>query len=172
MAKRHQDLMARLDPVGMNRYRITEKDVEAVEKYLGLIQKRLKTLSTWQELVRYGGPYGTSILIHEIVEIRTLQTEGFEPLQVRTQATLRALLAQNIQAHVIALYEEHRYLQEVISRLYGQTFEVATLVKANRNDDRDLQEFLESDVGIFLLEEERVEEARLIIARLKGESIK
>ncbi len=167
MAKRHRDLLARLEPVGLNRYRITEKDVQTVEKYLRLIQAGLGA-SVWQELVRYGGPYGTSILIHEVVEIRSLKARGFKPLRLRTQP-LRKLLRQNIDAHVIALYEEHLYLQEVIGRLFGQKFEVGTLVKANSNDDRDLQLFLESDMGIYLLEENRVEAARQALARLKGE---
>jgi hypothetical protein len=46
---------------------------------------------------------------------------------------------------------------------------VATLVKANRSDEIDLQFFLESDVGVFLLEEDRISDARLVLARLKGE---
>lgn len=52
MAKRHRELLARLDPVGLNRYQITEKDIRTVEKYLAIIQYGLKTTSTWQELVR------------------------------------------------------------------------------------------------------------------------
>ena len=59
-----------------------------------------------------------------------------------------------------------------------KTFEVATLIKANRPDDaaiaarlpRDLQSFLESEVGIYLLEEHRDNEARQALARLKGET--
>jgi hypothetical protein len=50
-------------------------------------------------------------------------------------------LAENIDAHIIGVYEETLYLQEVIGRLFGQKFEVATLLKANRNDERDLQLF-------------------------------
>lgn len=167
MAKRHRELIARLDPLGLNRYQITENEVRTVEKYLSIIQRRLKGASTWQDIVRFGGTYGTSILIHEIVEIRILETRGLNPLR-QSERKLRRLLGQHIDAHVIALYEEHRYLQEVISRLYGQSFEVATLVKANSNDERDLQRFLESEVGVFLLEEERVDAARQMLARLKG----
>ena len=168
MAKRHRNLLARLEPVGLNRYQITETDVQTVEKYLGIIQRKLTITSTWQELVQYGGPYGTSILIHEIVEIRLLKVKGLEPLRQQTEA-LQRMLAQNIEAHIIATYEEHLYLQEAVSRFLGQKFEVATLIKANRPDEVDLQLFLESDVGIYLLEEQRVNEARRVLARLKGE---
>lgn len=38
--------------------------VQTVEKYLGIIQQDLGA-STWQDIIHYGGPYGTSILIHE-----------------------------------------------------------------------------------------------------------
>ena len=70
---------------------------------------------------------------------------------------------------MIGLYEEHVYLQEAISRVLGEHFEVATLVQANCNE-RDLEFFLESEVGIFLLEgEQRLEAAKQILAGLKGE---
>ena len=62
----------------------------------------------------------------------------------------------------------HRYLQEVINRLYGQTFEVATLVGANCIHS-DLECFLESDIGVFIVEDDRINEASQILTRLKGE---
>jgi hypothetical protein len=167
LAKRHREILGRLDPIGLNRYQITEEDVQTVEQYLRIIQAGLVGETTWQEMIRYGGAYGTSILIHEIVEIRALKAKGLQPLHQKTRA-LRQLLAQHIDAHSLALYEEHRYLQEVISRLYGETFEVATLLKANRNDEVDLQLFLESAIGVFLLEEHRLGEAQMQLAKLKG----
>lgn len=170
MAKRHRELLARLEPVGLNRYQITEADVRTVERYLRILQAKFKEISVWHEMLRYGGPYGTSILIHEVVEIRELEARGLRPLKQPDRPDLVRLLEENIDAHVMALYEEHRYLQEVINRLYGQTFEVATLVKANSNDDRDSQLLLESDIGIYLLEEARIEAARQVLNRLKGEA--
>lgn len=140
MAKRHRDLLARLEPLGLNRYQITEADMQRVEKYLDIIQRNLQDVSTWQDLVHYVGPYGTSILIHEVVEIRQLIARGVEPLR-QSKRALQKLLARHIEAHIIALYEEHLYLQEVIGRLFGQKFEVATLVKANSNDERNLSCF-------------------------------
>ena len=102
-----------------------------------------------------------------MVEIRELEARGLRPLRRRTNS-LRKLLGQHINAHVMALYEEHRYLQEVVDRLYGQSFEVATLVRANR-DDRDHQFFLESDIGVFILEEHRLDQAEQILVELKGQ---
>lgn len=170
MAKRHRDILTRLDLVGLNRYRITEGDAEKVERYISIIQANLikqGVETAWQDIVRFGGPYGTSILIHEVVELRELEARGLRPLRRKTNS-LRKVLGQHSDAHVIALYEEHRYLQEVINRLYGRTFEVATLVRANC-DDRDVQFFLDSDIGVFILEENRIDEAKQILAKLKGE---
>ena len=175
MAKRHHKLLAQLDPVGLKRYQITEKDIQTVEKYLGIIQANLKGISAWDDLLHYsaiaGGVYATSILIHEVVELRELAARGLDlSLRRQSQQQLRVLLAQHIEAHLIALYEEHLYLQEAISRKWGQHFEVATLVQANC-DARDLQLFLESEVGIFLIETGQLKSARQVLARLKGEIV-
>ncbi len=168
MAKRHRDLLARLEPVGLNRYQITEADVQMVEKYLGIIQAHLQEqgVSVWMDILHYGGAYGTSLLIHEVVELRALKAQGFDVLRLN-RLELSRLLSQNVEAHVMALYEEHLYLQEVIIRQGGQHFEVGTLIKANASDD-DLEYFLESNIGLFLLEEERVEAANQAIDQLKG----
>ena len=170
MAKRHRELLARLEPVGLNRYQITEADVRSVETYLRIIQAHLQGqgVSTWADILRYGDAYGTSLLIHEIVELRGLQARGFDPLRL-DRHTLSRLLGQNVEAHVLALFEEHLYLQEVLIRQLGQSFELGTLVRANTNDE-DFEFFLESDVGVFLVEEERIEAARRAIAQLKGKT--
>ena len=60
-------------------------------------------------------------MIHEVVEIRGLRAKGIEPLR-QSVDRLRQILQENLEIHVIATYEEHRYLQEVINRLYGQNF--------------------------------------------------
>jgi hypothetical protein len=70
---------------------------------------------------------------------------------------------------VAAVYEEHLYLQDVLLRRHGRHFEVATLIKANRADDMDLTYLLESNVGVFLLEQDRAEEARTVLEQLKQE---
>ncbi|MEA3341155.1 MAG: hypothetical protein U9R15_14420 [Chloroflexota bacterium] len=63
------------------------------------------------------------------------------------------------------------HLQDVLLRQYGRRFEAATLVKANRADDTDIGYFLESDVGVFLLEQDRVEEARTYLEQLRQEGV-
>lgn len=57
MAKRHRELLAKLDSVGLNRYQITENDVEKVEKYISIIQANLikqGVETVWQDIIRFG----------------------------------------------------------------------------------------------------------------------
>jgi len=162
-----QQLLARFDPVGLDRYGITADDLQCIERYIHILQSGLGEM-VWDEAVHIGGPYGTSILIHEIVEIRALQQGGVDPYRC-TQEELAHVLADHLLAHVVAIYEEHLYLQDVLFRQYDCRFEVATLVKANRADDTDLNYFLESDIGVFLLEQDRVEEAQMYLEQLKQE---
>ncbi len=65
---------------------------------------------------------------------------GLKPLR-QNRVTLQKLVAKNIDAHIYALYEESLYFQETTRRQYGQHFEVATIIKADSNDDRDLERF-------------------------------
>lgn len=171
MAKRHRELLAKLDPVAVTRYQITDKDLRTIEQYLKIIQRNLEGISTWQEIIDFDSTYATSIVVHEIVEIRLLEARGIQPLQLDTK-TLQQVNVANIEAHIQAIYEEHHYLQDYINRHYQQFFQVATLVKANRDDETeiDLQLLLESDVGIFIIEDDKVEAARRILAELKGET--
>ena len=94
MAKRHRELLARLEPVGLNRYQIIEADVQTV---LRILQAKFKEISVWHEMLRYGGPYGTSLLIHEVVEIRELEARGLRPLKQPDRADPVRLLGENIE---------------------------------------------------------------------------
>ncbi|MBE7554296.1 MAG: hypothetical protein HS126_24825, partial [Anaerolineales bacterium] len=98
MAKRHQEILAKLDPVAVTRYQITEKDLRTIEKYLQIIQRNLVGVSTWQEIIDFDGPYATSLVVHEIVEIRLLEAKGIRPLKLDTKELQRANVA-NIEAH-------------------------------------------------------------------------
>ncbi len=167
MPRNYAKLLARFDAIGLNRYGITAKDLDAVERYIRTLQSILPT-NVWDAAVRIGGEYGTSIIIHEVVQIRGLTRAGIQPLRY-SRLALATILSEHLDVHAEAVYEEHLYLQDVLLRKYGARFEVATLVRANRADDKDLNVFRDSDIGVFLFEEERVEEARRALARLKGE---
>ena len=166
MTRHYPRLLARFDPVGLGRYGITAKDLEAVEKYIRILQSDLPS-NVWDEAIAIRGEYGTSIIIHEVVQIRGLIRLGIRPLRFNRRS-LSQILARHLDVHVTAVYEEHLYLQDVLVRRYDQRFEVATLVAANRGDDTDLSYLLESHIGVFLLEKERVDQARQLLAQLKG----
>lgn len=168
MAKHHQEILAKLDPIVVSRYQISERDIQTIEQYLRIIQRYTVGGSTWQDILVYPRAYATSIVIHEITEIRRLEELGIQPLNLRTRV-LQATLAANEATHVAATYEEHLYLQEIITRQFQQYFQVATLILANRGNRIDLEMFLESDIGVYILEEDRLKEATELISKLKGE---
>jgi hypothetical protein len=173
LAKRYREVLAKLDPVAVARYQITEKDIRIVERYLKIIQAdwEREGVSLWQEIMDYPSGYATSQVVHELVEIRLLQAKGINPLGLSTD-TLQQTLASNIEAHIQAIYDEHVYLQEYIARHYKRLFQVGTLLKVNRDDDEeeDLQFLLYSDVGIVIVEDDELEAAREIIDELRGEA--
>lgn len=171
MAKRHRQILAKLDPLAVVRYQITEKDIRTIERYLKIIQAKLLGVSLWQEIIDFPGAYATSLVVHEIVEIRLLQARGIEPLKLDT-ATLQHTLASNINAHIQAILEEHLYLQDYIARHYKQFFQIGTLLKVNRKDvdETDFQLLLQSDIGMVIVEEDKLEEAQQIMAESKGET--
>ncbi len=154
------------------RYQITEKDIRTIERYLNIIQAdlELEGVSLWQEIIDFPLAYSTSLVIHELVEIRLLLARGIEPLKLDTDA-LQQTLASNIEVHIQAIYEEHFYLQEYISRRYHQLFQIGTLLKINRLDvdEVDLQLLLSSNIGVVIIEDKKLDEARQIINELKGE---
>jgi hypothetical protein len=172
LAKRHREVLDKLDPVAVARYQITEKDIGTIEQYLKIIQANLERagVSLWQQIMAFPGPYTTSLVVHEIVEIRLLQARGIDPLRLET-FPLRQTLATHIDAHVQAIHEEHLCLQDYINRHYKQFFQIGTLLKVNREDEleTDLQLLLESDLGVVIVESNRLVEAQQVMAELRGE---
>jgi hypothetical protein len=171
LARQHLEVLAKLDPAAVARYQITEKDIRTIERYLKIIQATLEQegVSLWQQIIEFPSAYATSLVVHEIVEIRLLQARGVDPLKLGTFA-LRRALATHIDAHVQAIYDEHLYLQDYLNRHYQQLFQIGTLLKVNRDDDfeTDLQLLLESDIGVVIVEDNRLEVAEQLITELKG----
>jgi hypothetical protein len=106
LAKKHRQVLDRLDPVAVARYQITENDIRAIERYVNIIQADLRGVSIWQEIQDFPGAYATSLVIHEIVEIRLLQARGIDPFKLDTE-TLQLTLTGNVDAHIQAIYDEH-----------------------------------------------------------------
>ncbi len=173
MARRHREILAKLDPVAVARYQITEKDLRTIERYLKIIQVdlELEGASLWQEIIDYPSGYATSVVIHELVEIRLLHAKGIRLLNLDTD-TLQRTLANNVDAHIQATYDEHLFLQEYIAQHYRQSFQVGTLLKVNREDDfeTDFQLLLESEIGVVIVEDDKLVEAQQIIDALKEET--
>lgn len=171
MVKRHRELLTKLDPVGIIRYQITEKDLDTIERYLKIIQANLPDVPLWQEIMDFPGAYATSLVVHEIVEIRLLQARGIAALELDT-ITLQHTLTSNIDAHIQAILEEHLYLQDYIARHHKLFFQTGTLLKVNRSDvdETDFQLLLQSDIGVMIVENDKLEAARQIMAELKGET--
>ena len=171
MAKRHRELLTKLDPVAIIRYQLTEKDLDTIERYLKIIQANLSVVSLWQEILDFPGAYATSLIVHEIVEFRLLQARDIEPLKLGTIA-LQRTLASNIDAHIQAILEEHLYLQDYIARQYKLFFQTGTLLKVNRSDvdETDFQLLLHSNMGVLIVEDNKLEAARQIMVELKGET--
>jgi hypothetical protein len=42
----------------------------------------LEGVSLWQEIIDFPSAYATSLVIHELVEIRLLQAKGVDPLKL------------------------------------------------------------------------------------------
>lgn len=173
MARQHREVLAKLDPVAVARYQITEKDIRTIEGYLRIIQAdlELQGVSLWQEIVEFPTGYATSLVIHELVEIRLLQAQKIDLLKLDTDL-LQQTLASHVEAHIQAIYDEHVYLQEYIAQHYQQSFQVGTLLKVNRDDalEEDLQLLLSSNIGVVIIEDHKLGAARQIMAELRGET--
>jgi hypothetical protein len=63
LAKRHREVLDKLDPVAVARYQITEKDIQTVERYLKIIQFNLEQegVSLWQQIMVFPSAYATSL---------------------------------------------------------------------------------------------------------------
>lgn len=85
---RYDLLLRHFDPIGLHRYGITSTDIQDIERYLHILQSGLPE-TVWDEAIRIGGSYGTSLLVHEIVEIRALRDADIDPYHY-TQPELAA----------------------------------------------------------------------------------
>jgi hypothetical protein len=160
----YHHLLDHFDAYGLEQYDIGPTDLEMVHQYITILQAGFPE-TVWDESLRTGGIYGTSILIHEIVEIRGLFRAGIDPFTLTARELARCLEVVP-DAHVQGLWHEHLYLRTAIRCRYGQVFEVATLMQANEVGRLDVERFWESDVGVYLLEKDRIAAARAILEEL------
>jgi hypothetical protein len=135
------------DPVVVEQYGITEEKVAQVAHYVRLLQgKNAPTLHD----IATGGYYGTSALLHEVVELEVLLARKPDLLQLDATAAIEFFWT-NLDAHACALVEEYRYLQATIERVFGEQIGLGALVMVNA-DQRDFELLVESSVQVPIFE--------------------
>ena len=152
------------DPQVVADYGITADDLRRVERYLRLLQGA-DALSLKD--IAVGGYYGTSALLHEVVELRMLLARDRRLLR-KSPARVKQFFLDNPDAHAHALAVEHIYLRQVIARLFEQDVAIGALILANAGR-RDFCVLAESDVPVPLFEpvDEEVVQAATCLLRLR-----
>lgn len=135
------------DPVIVERYGITEEKLAQVVRYVQLLQG--KDAPTLRD-VAVGGYYGTSALLHEVMELEMLLAREPGLLRFDQIAAIEFFWA-NLDAHAHALAGEYRYLQAMIERLFGERVGLGALVMANA-DQADFELLVESPIQVPILE--------------------
>jgi hypothetical protein len=153
------------DPQIVAEHHITEQTLERVIRYVRLLQG--EDALTLQDIA-LGGYYGTSVLLHEVVELDIL-LEREPGLLEMDRDTILTFWYANEDAHAEALISEYKYLRYVIQRLFNVTVDIGALVVANASD-WDLDLLVESDVEVplFKPDDEQVRRASVLLARLRA----
>ncbi len=157
--------LADFDPAIVAQYAITEQDLQRVTRYVRLLQgEDAPTLAD----IAVGGYYGTSALLHEMLELRALLEREPELLNWQGHA-VRQFFHANPDVHAKALVVEHRYLQTCIEDIFGQRLSLEALVTANAGQ-RDFELLLASDIPVPIFEPllTEVRQAELLLERLRS----
>jgi hypothetical protein len=157
--------LADFDPQVVAEHHITEQTLEQVIRYVRLLQG--EDAPTLRDIA-IGGYYGTSALLHEVVELDIL-LEREPGLLEMDRDTILTFWYANEDAHAEALISEYKYLRDVIQRLFNVTVDIGALVVANASD-WDLDLLVESDVEVplFKPDDEQVRRASALLARLRA----
>lgn len=154
------------DQLPIIEYNITSSDLANVYRYLQVMQSHLSQ-GTWAEIC-LGSYYGTSALLHEVVELRILLNR--DPyLLTRLDEEIKAFVRQpdNHDAHLRGLEVEYRYLQAVIKRVLNQEVDVGALARANTQRLGDWDDLFETNLPFFEPSAEDVAEAEALLIRLQ-----
>jgi len=147
-------------------YAITEQDLTNVYQYLQAMQAHID-LATWDEIC-LGGYYGTSALLHEVVELRILLHR--DPyLLTRAPQLIKAYARStaNLDAHVNGLEAEYAYLQRAIHMIFEQFVNIGALLKANSPRPEDWDDLFETNLPFFDPTLEEVVQAKVLLADLR-----
>jgi hypothetical protein len=156
--------LADFDPEAIEQHNITAQDVESAYRYVALLQG---TDSQTYADIAGGCYYGTSALLHEVIELRIL-LERDRWLLRRPSQRVKKFLQDNDDAHVEALKVEYPYLQQKIAEILGERVGIGELVKANASRlDFDRLFNSDLDLPIFFPTDAEIERARTLLNRLK-----
>lgn len=153
------------DPEIVREYGITPRKLARVLRYVNAMPEMGRMSLTD---IALGGFYGTSALLHEVVELAELEAQD-PALLSRTSEQVRRALQRNFSAHIKALAAEYRYSQEKIEEVFGQQLGIGALILANALR-RDFTLLLESDepLPIFEPSPDKVAQARVLLDKLRS----
>jgi hypothetical protein len=151
------------DPQVVAKHHITEQTLERVIRYVHLLQG--EDAPTLRDIA-VGGYYGTSALLHEVVELDILLTRDPGLLRKESSAVQRFFRA-NLDAHVEAMVVEYDYLQKIIRRLFDEEMAWGALVVANASQE-DFELLVESGISkpLFKPKPAEIEQASQLLERL------
>ena len=156
--------MADFDPEAIEQHSVTAQDIENTRRYVALLQG---TDSQTYADIAGGCYYGTSALLHEVIELRVLLKRD-RWLLVRSRQRANKFLQDNEDAHIEALQVEYPYLQRKIAEIFGARVGIGELVRANASKwDFDRLFNSDLDLPIFFPTDAEIERARMLLERLK-----
>ena len=157
--------LAGFDQAIIEEYGITERKLERVGRYVRLLQG--DEPPTLQDIA-IGGYYGTSALLHEVVELDVL-LERDPRLLHRSPAEVQRHFRANEDAHCRAMSVEYGYLQTIIRELFGEEVSSGALIMANASS-RDFHVLVSSQepLRLFKPDEDEVVRAALLLQRLRA----
>ena len=158
--------LADFDPQPIIAYNITSSDLTNVYIYLQAMQAHLSK-GTWKE-ISLGSYYGTSALLHEVIELRILLNR--DPyLLTRSKQEMKAFArhSSNLDAHLRGLEVEYRYLQPAILRIFNKRIDIGALVQANTGRFGDWDDLFETTLPFFEPSESEIAEAESLLTRLR-----
>lgn len=156
--------MADFDREAIEQYNITARDIENVLRYVAILQG---TDSRTYADIAAGCYYGTSALLHEVIELRILLKRD-RWLLYRSPRRVKRFLRDNEDAHVEALKVEYPYLQRKIAEGRGEKIELGDLMIANTSR-QDYERLVESDLQLPIFPPTRsgILRAAVLFDRLK-----
>lgn len=158
--------LADFDPELLIEYAIINSDLTNVYHYLQAMQAEMWP-GSWEDIC-LGGYYGSSALLHEVVELRLLLSR--DPyLLTRSTATIKGFARQrtNRDAHVRGLEAEYGYLHRIVQRLFHVHVNIGALLRANSTRPEDWDDLFDTDLPFFAPTPHEVEDAKSLLVSLR-----